>query len=378
MTFISKMNKPLFVFILLAFVSLFLPVGGMENELIYWPDLNSSVSLFGLSIVLSAIVLLSRSNGFWISLLVLAATFAGAIAVIDVISIEGNHRFNAVGLWVFVVGLGFLAWRAMALTSLHADKSLIVKILVPTFFGLWILYLWQIATTGFGIPTVLLPSPGLIGIAIAANTDTLIGDFQQTFVKSVLSGYALGCGSGFIVAILVDKIPFLQRGLLPLGSLVSAIPIVGIAPIMVMWFGFDWQSKAAVIVIMTFFPMLVNTLAGLEATSHLEKDLMRSYAASYFQTLIFVRLPNALPFIFNALKINSTLALIGAIVAEFFGTPIVGMGFRISTEVGRMNVDIVWATIAVAALAGSLSYGILALLERSLTFWHPSYRGNDR
>ncbi len=81
-----------------------------------------------------------------------------------------------------------------------------------------------------------------------------------------------------------------------------------------------------------------------------------------------------MPVVFNALKINSTLALIGAIVAEFFGTPIVGMGFRISTEVGRMNIDLVWATIAVAALAGSCFYGVLALLERSVTFWHASYR----
>ena len=81
-----------------------------------------------------------------------------------------------------------------------------------------------------------------------------------------------------------------------------------------------------------------------------------------------------MPFIFNALKINSTLALIGAIVAEFFGTPIVGMGFRISTEVGRMNIDMVWAEIVVAALAGSLSYGLLGLLERQVTFWHPSNR----
>jgi NitT/TauT family transport system permease protein len=101
---------------------------------------------------------------------------------------------------------------------------------------------------------------------------------------------------------------------------------------------------------------------------------MRSYAANYLQTLIRVRLPNALPFIFNALKINSTLALIGAIVAEFFGTPTVGMGFRISTEIGRMNVEMVWATIAVAAVAGSLFYGLLALGERATTFWHPSYR----
>jgi NitT/TauT family transport system permease protein len=92
------------------------------------------------------------------------------------------------------------------------------------------------------------------------------------------------------------------------------------------------------------------------------------------QSLLRLRLPAALPFIFNALKINSTLALVGAIVAEFFGTPIVGMGFRISTEVGRMSLDMVWAEIAVAALAGSLFYGLLALAERFAAFWHPSYR----
>ena len=92
---------------------------------------------------------------------------------------------------------------------------------------------------------------------------------------------------------------------------------------MVMWFGFDWQSKAAVVIIMTFFPMLVNTVAGLAASDHMQRDLMHTYAASYGQSLVKLRLPQALPFIFNALKINSTLALIGAIVAEFFGTPTV-------------------------------------------------------
>jgi NitT/TauT family transport system permease protein len=190
----------------------------------------------------------------------------------------------------------------------------------------------------------------------------------------VLIGYALGCGTGFATAILIDRSPFLQRGLLPLGNFVSALPIIGIAPIMVMWFGFDWPSKAAVVAVMTFFPMLVNTVQGLAAASAIEKDLMRTYAASYWQTLLKLRLPAAAPFIFNALKINSTLALIGAIVAEFFGTPIVGMGFRISTEVGRMNIDMVWAEIAVAALAGSAFYGIVALIERAATFWHPSIR----
>ena len=184
----------------------------------------------------------------------------------------------------------------------------------------------------------------------------------------------MGCGGGFLVGVMVDRIPFLKRGLLPLGNLVSALPIVGVAPIMVMWFGFDWQSKAAVVSIMTFFPMLVNTIAGLAASGAMERDLLRSYGASYGQTLIKLRLPSGMPFVFNALKINSTLALIGAIVAEFFGTPIVGMGFRISTEIGRMNLDMVWATIAVAALAGSLFYGGISLVERVMTFWHPSFR----
>jgi NitT/TauT family transport system permease protein len=210
---------------------------------------------------------------------------------------------------------------------------------------------------------------------IVNSLPTLWADFRQTFLKAVLIGYALGCGAGFVTAILVDRSPFLKRGLLPLGNFVSALPIIGIAPIMVMWFGFDWPSKAAVVIVMTFFPMLVNTVEGLSASSAIDRDLMRTYASSYWQTLLKLKLPAASPFIFNALKINSTLALIGAIVAEFFGTPIVGMGFRISAEVGRMNIDMVWASIAVAALSGSLFYGVVALIERGVTFWHPSVRG---
>ena len=103
---------------------------------------------------------------------------------------------------------------------------------------------------------------------------TLWVDFVQT-LKAVLAGYAIGSAAGFVVAILIDRSPFLQRGLLPIGNFVSALPIVGIAPIMVMWFGFDWPSKAAVVVVMTFFPMLVNTLAGLAASDAMERDLMQ-------------------------------------------------------------------------------------------------------
>ncbi len=280
--------------------------------------------------------------------------------------------------WVAVLATWLAAWfgvdllAKLKLKSGLPDKA--VSLLIPVLFGIWLLILWQLITTGFNVPTVLLPPPSDIAARFAGSIPTLWADFQQTFLKAVLFGYVVGCGSAFLIAIAIDRSPFLQRGLMPIGNMVSALPIVGVAPIMVMWFGFDWPSKAAVVIIMTFFPMLVNTIAGLSDNSAIQRDLMKTYAAGYWPTLFKMRLPQAMPFIFNALKINSTLALIGAIVAEFFGTPTVGMGFRISTEVGRMNVDMVWAEIAVAAMAGSAFYGVIALIERRSTFWHPSMR----
>jgi NitT/TauT family transport system permease protein len=245
--------------------------------------------------------------------------------------------------------------------------------LPPLAFGLGVLIVWEAVVRGFGVPAVILPAPSAIALRLVSSVPTLTADFVQT-IRGVLAGYVIGSASGLLIAILIDGSPFLQRGLLPLGNLVSALPIIGVAPIMVMWFGFDWQSKAAVVVVMTFFPMLVNASAGLKSSGAMERDLMKTYAADYRQTLMKLRLPSALPFVFNALKINTTLAMIGAIVAEFFGTPTVGMGFRISTEVGHLSIDMVWATIVVAAAAGSLFYAVVAGIERRATFWHASYR----
>lgn len=281
--------------------------------------------------------------------------------------------------WLLFAALFWLAAWALnewlvRLKPLDPARSRAINLAVPIIFGISVLVIWEGTVRGFQVPSILLPAPSMIWDRLIVSLPTLWADLRQTFFKAVLIGYALGCGAGFAAGILIDRSPFLQRGLLPLGNFVSALPIIGIAPIMVMWFGFDWPSKAAVVVVMTFFPMLVNTAQGLAAASAIEKDLMRTYAAGYWQTLVKLRLPAAAPFIFNALKINSTLALIGAIVAEFFGTPIVGMGFRISTEVGRMNIDMVWAEITVAAVAGSVFYGVVALVERAATFWHPSVR----
>lgn len=271
---------------------------------------------------------------------------------------------------VLAVWLGLWALNAVISETGTAWASYVV----PVLFGLALILLWELAVGLFDVPLVILPAPSDIAAKIATTTGLLWQDFLQTFVMGALSGYALGCSTAILIAILVDRSPFLQKGVLPVGNFMAALPIVGTAPIFVMWYGFGWQSKAAVVFTMVFFPMLVNTVAGLKEASFMQRDLMRTYAAGYWQTLVKLRLPAAMPFIFNGLKISSTLALIGAIVAEFFGSPIVGMGFRISTSVGQLALDMVWAEIAVAALAGSLFYGAVALIERWVTFWHPSQR----
>jgi NitT/TauT family transport system permease protein len=282
------------------------------------------------------------------------------------------------GFWALVLATWLAAalvvTRLAAITPRRQTLRRAHTVAIPVLFGLFVIYLWEVAVRGFGVPAVLMPAPSATAARFASSLPTLGEDFVQTFVRGVLSGYVIGCGAGFVVAVIAHRFTFLGRGLLPIGNFVSALPIVGIAPIMVMWFGFDWPSKAAVVAVITFFPMLVNTLAGLAAAGEIECDLMRSYGATPAQTLVKLHLPAAMPFIFNALKINSTLALIGAIVAEFFGTPTRGVGFRISIEAARMSLDMVWAEIALAALAGMAFYGIVALAERATTFWHPSYR----
>ena len=270
-------------------------------------------------------------------------------------------------LAVWAGGWALNAWLARFDTRL-------TRILVAAIFGITVIVLWEMIVRIYSVPTVILPAPGQIAASFAANTAILWTDFVQTIVKGALTGWLIGAAAAIGTAIAIDRSPFLQRGLLPIGNFVAALPIVGIAPILVMWFGFDWQSKAAVVVVMVFFPILVNMVAGLAATDAMQRDLMATWAAPYGASLWKLRLPAAMPFLFNGLKITTTLALIGAIVAEFFGSPTHGMGFRISTAVGRLDLPLVWAEILVAAIAGTLFYGLVALIEKKVTFWHPSQR----
>ncbi len=313
----------------------------------------------------------------WQGALVLVLIAASLITAALLLAREQTGAEGA-AYWLALVAVWLGAWMLVAfladLERLPGIAGSAQGLLAPVVFGLTLVWAWEAVIRALAVPRVILPPPSAIGARIGTSWPTLWVDFVQTFVKGALSGFAMGVAAAIAFALVVDRFDFLRRGLLPVGSFLAALPIVGTAPIMVMWFGFDWPSKAAVVVAMVFFPMLVNTVQGLAAAEAMQRDLMRTYSATWTQGLMKLHLPAAMPFIFNGLKISSTLALIGAIVAEFFGSPTRGMGFRISTEVGRLQLDMVWAEITVAAVAGSLFYGFWALLEKRVTFWHPSQR----
>ncbi|MGB0824259.1 MAG: ABC transporter permease, partial [Alphaproteobacteria bacterium] len=232
-----------------------------------------------------------------------------------------------------VVWIGLWALNVMLVRWLSERQA---RIVVPIVFGLTLVLVVELLVTGLNVPFVILPKPSEMVARLFTSLPMLWEDFAQTILKGALTGYIMGCATALFVAFLASRSDFLRRGLLPLGNFVAALPVVGLAPIMVMWFGFGWESKAAIVVSMCFFPMLVNSVQGLAATSAIERDLFKTYAATPVQQLSLLRLPAAMPFILNGLKVCTPLALIGAIVAEFFGSPFLGMGFRIKTSVGTL------------------------------------------
>jgi NitT/TauT family transport system permease protein len=355
-------------------LALVLPLSGEATiSLSTWP--------IGLALTVGAALLFAAGawrGGSWAVALSLIGALCVAVTTLALLRDPAIAGSAAAGFWAMVLavwlGSALCVMQLATIRPRSEPARRVLNVVIPLVFGAVVFYLWEVVIRGFGVSPVILPAPSVAAAKFAASLPTLGTDFVQTFVRGVLIGYVIGCSAGLLVAIVAQRFAFLGRGLLPLGNFFSALPLVGVAPIMVMWFGFDWPSKAAVVVLVTFFPMLVNSLAGLSASGHMERDLMRSYGADHRQMLMKLYLPAALPFIFNAMKINATLALIGAIVAEFFGTPTQGIGFRISTEAGRMAIDMVWAEIALAAIAGMAFYGLVALAERATTFWHSSYR----
>ncbi len=236
------------------------------------------------------------------------------------------------------------------------------------------LLLTQTLLMGYRVPPGLMPTPTRVVRAVWMARAALMRDGLQTFVRQALVGFSLGVGSGLLLGLVLIRFQKIERGILPYLAALSSIPIPALAPVMVGAFGIDWPSKAAVVAVVVLFPVVINTVRGLRAVDPSQLDLMRSYGASAGQVFWQVRIPQSLPYIFNALKLAITLAMIGSIVGEFFAAPGFGLGFRIKIEAARFNFDIVWAAIIYATIMSTLAYGLIAMVEKRLTFWHNSLR----
>lgn len=269
-------------------------------------------------------------------------------------------------------------WGALGIACVASGfggRSRAGRFLLPLAVPFVLLLLWQGLVVGFDVPKGIFPSVTDVWASLQATFPVLLRDAYVTFIKEVLLGFVIGFAAGFLAGVGIASSLFLQRGFLPLAAAFGAVPIVGLAPVLGRAFGVDWESKAAVVVIVTFFPVLLNTVQGLMSVDTLKLELLRAYAAKPAEIFFKLRLPNALPYLFNALKLAVVLSVVSVIVAEFLipGPP-EGLGQRISLSARRGAYDVVFAAIFVSSVFSITVYNVIAWLERRSTQWHPSLR----
>jgi NitT/TauT family transport system permease protein len=231
------------------------------------------------------------------------------------------------------------------------------------------LAVWEAIVGAFGIEFYLLPAPHVIVLNLRETYPVLLEAGLYTFTEAVV-GYALGCGGGIFAAMLASRSPALAEVMLPYAVASAAVPIVALAPLAIVWFGVAQASKIAIVTLMTFFPTFVGTLRGLESVSHQSLELMRSYAASDWQVFTKLRLPHSLPYVFAALRGCTTLAMIGAVVSEFFGGPVKSLGVYIKSTASLFQTRQAWSAILVACALGLLFYLVISLIERRVLRGH--------
>jgi NitT/TauT family transport system permease protein len=194
-------------------------------------------------------------------------------------------------------------------------------------------------------------------------------------LREALGGFIIGSTAGILVALATARWTTAQEGLLPFAIAANSMPIIAFAPIMNNWFGIDNPfSKMAIVAIMIFFPMMINTVRGLTLVDPRSLELMRSYAASDFDILLKLRIPNSLPYLFNGFKIAAALSMIGAIVGEYFGGPRIALGVFITQEAALFRFSSAWAAIIIACIMGIALYVLILIAERLAMPWHVSFR----
>lgn len=231
--------------------------------------------------------------------------------------------------------------------------------------------LWWGAIRIFDIQQFLLPTPRQIITSFWDERHTLWPAGWYTF-KEALGGFVIGSLLGMLVATVIGRFKLVGTAILPLAVAANAIPIIAFAPIFGAWFDpLSPHSKMAIAGVLCFLPVLVNTLRGLQHASPRQIELMRSYACSDFAIWRRVRVPTALPYVFTALKVASVLAMIGAIVGEYFGGSYGALGVLINNDARNLDFQTAWAGILLASLLGLSLYGAVALAERLVVRWAP-------
>lgn len=232
---------------------------------------------------------------------------------------------------------------------------------------------WELLVHLANIPFFLLPAPHVIAQSFARNYPLLLEAALYTF-REALVGYGLGCTLGVAGALVASRWPAAARVILPYAVASNAVPIIALAPLAIVWFGVEEGSKIAIVTLMTFFPTFISTARGLLAVSPASLELMHSYGAREGQVFLRLRLPTALPYMFTAFKLGTTLSMIGAVVSEFFGGTFKSLGVYIKSEASLFHTREAWSAIIVACALGIAFYLTVALVERLVIPWHVSFR----
>jgi NitT/TauT family transport system permease protein len=231
---------------------------------------------------------------------------------------------------------------------------------------------WQLSIEVFNIKRFLLPEPGAIVGRFWDTRDELWSAGWYTF-KEALGGFLVGSAFAVVSALVLARFRSLGAALMPIAIAANAIPIIAFAPIFNAWFDpLQPTSKMAVAAVLCFFPVLVNTLRGLTSVRPTQVELMRSYGAGEVAIFRRVRIPTALPYLFAALKVATVLAMIGAIVGEYFGGSQEALGIRIKNSAALFDFETAWAAILVASILGIAFYVAVALVERFALQWDPT------
>ncbi|EJZ21083.1 ABC transporter permease [Rhizobium sp. Pop5] len=232
---------------------------------------------------------------------------------------------------------------------------------------------WELYVALSGIKPAILPAPSRILLQGWLNRDTLIANTWPT-LGATLGGFALSLAFAFVSSILMDFVPFMRRALLPIFIASQTLPLVAIAPLVVLWFGFGLLPKVLLVALVTFFPLLVALLQGYESTDRDIAELLNSMKASRWRIFCLARLPSSLPYFFAGLRISITYAVVGAIFAEYAGAAS-GLGIYILNAKNNFRPDLVLAAVVVSALLTLCLFGLTLIVQRLVMPWQSSKEG---